>query len=689
MNPAEYNTLRELSSTSQKENPQTPSIDTQVERAAQLVDFASSLTQVNMNDTERASFNLSIQTIEEPSKDPVLAVVLRILEIKKLTTNEEISFQDQENLNAVISDLSPEDRNETIKFIEEHFQKYIEADERGQTAIDYANMIPELVGECREKLLEVLTSIHIADDRQEFIYNVQQKFTEDMDAKNIIMLIQNLAFIHVHRRADDFASMLTQVPMNLEERALLNQKIECIDPPNRIKMVQIVSRLFDIIKLFRNEEMSGDVILQVIEDLAPFSSEELDQKIQKDEALLDIFSLKDQRNQTALDYADRLPMLRGRCRQLLLEVLSSVETADDKAAFVRYASTLITQDMNNEQKSQVIRILNHIHDHDRELFFNHVCSVIREDMTGGQIIDMMNAFAFVPVEHRALHILDLLQRIEEGQYLDVHAEGRDQKVMEAFLLLRESQESIEEVAIQNAKDHFIQYLNSMEEELETKIGTYALLIPKQHDQDWGPLISDENFTIHGLELSGAELIGRLWIFASNLTDIKDQEMAKEGMVMALKKDSYSNEERVCNQGKMQYLIIRVLQGRLDGVNIDGEDDSGQLSTKLSVRAFFDNQKIETITELGPLLEAAKNFCDSGPRINKEAFLKCVKKYAYLQGIIEESFFKENNNITTTEELQGAVDAFRLKYSLLDSDLNFEDIRAYWIKNRDPFKKSTL
>ena len=84
--------------------------------------------------------------------------------------------------------------------------------------------------------------------------------------------------------------------------------------------------------------------------------------------------------------------------------------------------------------------------------------------------------------------------------------------------------------------------------------------------------------------------------------------------------------RVCNQGKTQRLVIGVLQGRLNGVDIELIPDM-RVSTAQAVAMFFNIEANKGIRKLQPLVEAANHFCDQNPAVNREEFILEINKYA--------------------------------------------------------------
>ena len=102
------------------------------------------------------------------------------------------------------------------------------------------------------------------------------------------------------------------------------------------------------------------------------------------------------------------------------------------------------------------------------------------------------------------------------------------------------------------------------------------------------------------------------------------------MISALS-DSYDDFNlKVCNQGKTQRLVVAVLQGRLAGVNIEG--DGVSVSTPEAIRMFFNMEAHKKIGEFKDLMEAANQFCDDHTLVNRDSFIAEIEKYAEVQGM---------------------------------------------------------
>lgn len=211
--------------------------------------------------------------------------------------------------------------------------------------------------------------------------------------------------------------------------------------------------------------------------------------------------------------------------------------------------------------------------------------------------------------------------------MDVHAGARDTHTGKAIQLLRARQEKISQVAISRAVEIFRHYLNNCNMNVAYKqLAKRTLDEPQAQDEPFGPLIGGtDSYTISGMPVTGAEIIGRLWLFASELTE-PEQTNAKQSMIEALK-NSYEDGHRVCNPGKVQRLIGGVLGGRLQGVDIEELGENMQVTTNLAVAMFFNRKDHQTITALDPLLAAANKFCDENPAISRGEFLREIHAYA--------------------------------------------------------------
>ncbi len=250
-------------------------------------------------------------------------------------------------------------------------------------------------------------------------------------------------------------------------------------------------------------------------------------------------------------------------------------------------------------------------------------------------IKLIKNISEVPAAQRAQYVRERRAGVRGGlahaaQGTNVHENNRDALTRAALELFYRHQGAIPKARLSQAKDAFIYYLDTVHmNEDQRKLAKDALLQPHRSGECYGPLTGGDNFSVNGLMLSGEDLIGRLWIFVSGLSP-SEQITAKFGMIRALVK-SFEGDQRVCNGGKSQRLVTAVLQGRLEGVNVDIVNIA--IATRDATRMFFNIEAHKTIRSLEALLAAADRFCDENPGIERAAFLEQINVYAHWESIV--------------------------------------------------------
>lgn len=165
-------------------------------------------------------------------------------------------------------------------------------------------------------------------------------------------------------------------------------------------------------------------------------------------------------------------------------------------------------------------------------------------------------------------------------------------------------------------------------------------------------IGGRRLTIGGLQTTGEEFLVRIWIYIEAIADETDKGMAKESLSLALADSINGYGRLVCNPGKVQRIMVGVLQGRLDGVNIDGmaydldEEEQDKLTADDAVKAFFRDEKKQKITNWKSLKEVGEIFVKENPRVEEQGFYKGLLKSAcdnYLDGIPDDIADLVDNN----------------------------------------------
>lgn len=76
----------------------------------------------------------------------------------------------------------------------------------------------------------------------------------------------------------------------------------------------------------------------------------------------------------------------------------------------------------------------------------------------------------------------------------------------------------------------------------------------------------------------------------------------------------------------------MLQGRLEGVNIEGHD-LGHISKADAMTMFFLKEARRAIATLDELLQEAIQFCAENPAVKKDAFLQEIRDFAEQNEIV--------------------------------------------------------
>jgi hypothetical protein len=223
----------------------------------------------------------------------------------------------------------------------------------------------------------------------------------------------------------------------------------------------------------------------------------------------------------------------------------------------------------------------------------------------------------LPVLNALVDNAPLANHFEDG--INVHNGQRDDKTRAALELLWKHTKGLE------IEKHFrscLSYLQGLPESGKKTLALKALSGPREAIDNFPPLLDKESFSCNRFSLTGKELIGRLWGFISGC-DENNQHECKEGMVTALS-TSFEHGSLVCNQGKTQRLLIAVLQGRLEGVQID--DLAPVLSPDQALRFFLDDKQRQLINKKEDLLAKANRFLEDNPIVHRESFMAKLEDY---------------------------------------------------------------
>lgn len=226
--------------------------------------------------------------------------------------------------------------------------------------------------------------------------------------------------------------------------------------------------------------------------------------------------------------------------------------------------------------------------------------------------------------------------------IDIHV--RDPKTAKAATIfinkMRSAPPAPDNEMPKSITDFLQQVMNNQEiPQNRRQLFEYALRTPKKEDEAYGPLMDATLFSIAGVMLSGVEFADLIWKFIRSLPNQKERELAAHALINALV-DCYEQGERVCNPGKVQRILIAVVQGRMSKVKIDQvQPSSKQLVTAL-MNEFFANPEHQKIEEWQDLKQAVIKFINDRPAIKgtdvEATFKRKIQKYAILNGILDEA-----------------------------------------------------
>lgn len=337
-------------------------------------------------------------------------------------------------------------------------------------------------------------------------------------------------------------------------------------------------------------------------------------------------------------------------RVRILEAVMRIP-AGQRINVVNFARRLITSQMHTDDMIQIVEDVAGVNQHARGAYVVGQMRAHHIDINAIRNIHLGVLDAEIDIDEILRNPLAVFDEEEGDQVMgnapvddadhrvlmqngmQVHATGRDDLVKDAIEKLYQHQGHIDRNTLHDAVDAFTVYIAMSEKNNKQKELAYgALVVEKWAAGGFEHLLDRKKFTISGLDISGFELVGRLWIFTDQLEDEKEKINAKEGMIGALA-DSYNeNGTRVCNPGKAQRLVIQVLQGegRLSGVNVDRVEIPQKVSGVMAVKLFTAVKANQQITDFNVLKEKAEQYLKDNPGVDKAEFRKEIRGYAELQ-----------------------------------------------------------
>ena len=241
--------------------------------------------------------------------------------------------------------------------------------------------------------------------------------------------------------------------------------------------------------------------------------------------------------------------------------------------------------------------------------------------------------------------------------INVHAGERDNRTSEAIVLLRaatnarigEDAGARSEVVLDQIELFSSGFITWSENPANAEqAGVVRRALGYEESEGFPPLFSREahgrQIRVGDLDVVGEVFVARIWSYIESIGSEVEKDLAKESLFAALA-DSVNDYGRlVCNPGKIQRIIQRVLQGRLAGVNVDGmrfeieEGEEEPLSGEEAIREFFNNEERRGIENFVELIRQAREFEGESPRVEAASFFRELLIYGAggeMEGLPEE------------------------------------------------------
>lgn len=414
---------------------------------------------------------------------------------------------------------------------------------------------------------------------------------------------------------------------------LINFKVPSMAPPEMDLRINQIVRLIN-----HNTHISDKCLSHILRRIDPVCTTQLSAWVDQAKRLM---------YQEMNDF-DQMTVVQGLSTALLIDrsrlVIRSPELLrthnkdliEKTERLIDQALLLIAWDMNGFERRQILLALGKIPEKRRDEITHRVQQQIveQQDLNGQDIANKLCDEAGVP---QVLQIAEMFFFRTRGRLgVDIHS--RDQLTRLAWEQFCLYQGSYSDTQIKKNVTSCLTYFRSMQTDDAIFIKAWvALHGPRPPQSPWGPILDVENedttWSVHGLDITGQQVIGRLWGYIQSIPETQDRNNALHEMKLALS-DCYEQGFLVCNPGKLQKLMIALIQGRVPGIMID-RPDSEQVPVGQALTLFLTTQVAqnllnqERITQT-QLIELGKMYLKENPRINRAEFIKELNQYYTLQ-----------------------------------------------------------
>ncbi len=450
-----------------------------------------------------------------------------------------------------------------------------------------------------------------ANEQEQVMTLASSLFTQDSTGRERFKIIQAIAGLHANDREQVTAlasRLITQFFINtegLDKNLVINLSANILANEGE-QFITLVSSLI-------TPESTFEERFQIIQAIAGVPANEREQVTALASSLITQFFM----DAEGLDISS------------IIDLLATIP-ANEREQVITLASILITQELDYVARGQIIGAVARAGNEraDRvQIVVNQIPQDLQNGLENADIVGRMIIILETPL-NQPIPLLhgEMVELAAQGQNaIDVHHGGRDAKTREAIELLKKQQGPLETNTITEALGNFIQYLNDYKDNADIKAKAQQAL--NGQPEIWPPLL--HNNALHAvdggrLRISGEELIARLWIFANEQNSDKERENCRFGIIKALS-DSIEHGTRVCPPGQTQRQVIAVLQGRLEGVNVDDVEVIRTKTLNEHTAAFLSGQM--GTTDRAQLIQAAGEYLNQNPDVDRDPFMAAITTYA--------------------------------------------------------------
>ncbi|CAO5677188.1 MAG: hypothetical protein HEEMFOPI_00708 [Holosporales bacterium] len=281
---------------------------------------------------------------------------------------------------------------------------------------------------------------------------------------------------------------------------------------------------------------------------------------------------------------------------------------EDQEAFIQDAVRIFSLNIEGKiEYTEIINRLSKIFGWERRNFIEgFFAQEPKETYTSDEILEHFNCAIFRMRERRWL---DLEGRQVRG--VDVHSGDRETKTAQSLGILIRYQGHMSTKMMNDLYAACKNYISTGNFSDNQKARALTALEGSTSTGSWANLLSQEPSVLFA-NLDGLSIITRLWHFADTYVDENipgETENARRSFVLACVDSAFSDGDMVCNPGKVQRIVCAVLQGRLQGVEVDplptitGRDLARSYLTPLVGRTITDQSEPDFLSAAGAWLRA--------------------------------------------------------------------------------------